>query len=238
MDLYEKLRAALRQEIEKHNLAGQNICVRCNALTVKEAIGTPEHDDYPIQKGKEVMVEAVFNGSKGQAFSDEYKNADYPIDDLLNISLDSNKNRAIFIASLNAVFNHLNLCTKTIHCRDKEPVECASVVENTLAAYKKILLIGFQPRFLEKLSQNHQIRVIDLDADNIGKTVSGVVVESADSTADAIKWCDAIFATGSTIVNGTTKDFIDQNKPVVFYGTTISAAAEILNLKRYCNNGH
>jgi len=238
MELYTKLKEALRQEIEKHNLAGQNISVRCSALTVKEAIGTPEHNDYPIQKGREVMVEAIFNGSKGQAFSDEFENADYRIDDLLNISLDSNKNRAIFIAGLNAVFNHINLCTKTIHCRDKEPVECASVAENTLAEYKKILLIGFQPRFLDKLSQNHQIRVIDLDADNIGRTVCGVVVESADSTAEAIKWCDAIFATGSTIVNGTTKYFIDQNKPVIFYGTTISAAAEILNLTRYCNNGH
>jgi uncharacterized protein (DUF4213/DUF364 family) len=55
---------------------------------------------------------------------------------------------------------------------------------------------------------------------------------------DAIKWSDLIFATGSTIVNGTIGNFINKNKPVIFYGVTISAAAKILNLKTYCYCGH
>ena len=60
MNLYEELREALNNEIQKHDLSGKNISVRCKALSATEAIGTPEHDDYPIIKGKEVMVEAVF----------------------------------------------------------------------------------------------------------------------------------------------------------------------------------
>jgi len=48
MNLYEELREALRKEIQKQSLSGQNISVRCKALSTTEARGTPEHDDYPI----------------------------------------------------------------------------------------------------------------------------------------------------------------------------------------------
>ncbi len=77
-----------------------------------------------------------------------------------------------------------------------------------------------------------------MDQDNISSDVFGVVVESPEMTADAIKWCDLIFANGSTIVNGTILNFLNQEKPVIFYGVTISAAANILNLKKYCHCGH
>ena len=238
MNLYDQLKEALRKEIQKHSLSGQNISVRCKALSATEAIGNPEHDDYPIIKGKEVMVEAVFKGAKGQAFTDEFENADLIVDDLLKINLDSNKKRSIFISGLNAVFRYLNLCDKTIHCKDEEPKECASNLPEAIGALNNVLLVGHQPRFLEMLASTYSIRVVDMDQDNIGSEVFGVVIEPPEMTADAIKWCDLIFATGSTIVNGTITNFLIQDKPVLFYGVTISAAATILNLKKFCHCGH
>ena len=238
MNLYEELKEALRKEIQKHSLSGQNISVRCKALSATEAIGKPEHDDYPIIKGKEVMVEAVFKGEKGQAFTDEFENADYLVDDLLKIKLNSNKKRSIFISGLNAVFRYLDLCDKTIHCKDKEPKECASNLSEAIGPLNNVFLVGYQPRFLEMLASKYSVRVVDMDHDNIGSDVFGVVIEPPEMTADAIKWCDLIFATGSTIVNGTITDFINQDKPVLFYGVTISAAANILNLRKYCHCGH
>ncbi|MFH1077153.1 MAG: DUF364 domain-containing protein, partial [Pseudomonadota bacterium] len=202
MDLYERLRDALKKEVQKHNLSGQNISVRCKALPASEAIGRPEHNDYPIVKGKEVMVEATFQGAKGQAFTDQFEDADYLVDDLLKIELNSNKRRAGFISGLNAVFRFLNLCDKTIHCKDKEPKTCASNLVETIGA-NNIFIVGYQPRFIEMLAPKHSIRVVDMDQDNIGKNSPGVVIESPEMTPDAIKWCDLIFATGSTIVNGT-----------------------------------
>jgi hypothetical protein len=238
MNLYDPLREALRNEIQKHSLSGQNISVRCKALSATEAIGNPEHDDYPIIKGKEVMVEAVFKGAKGQAFTDEFENADLIVDDLLKIRLDSNQKRSIFISSLNAVFRHLNLCDKTIHCKDEEPKECARNLPEAIGPLNNVLLVGYQPRFLEMLKSTCSIRVVDMDQDNIGSEVSGVVIESPKMTPDAIKWCDLIFATGSTIVNGTVTYFLNRDKPVIFYGVTISAAATILNLNKFCHCGH
>ncbi len=238
MNLYEELREALNNEIEKHHLSGKNISVKCKALSAKEAIGTPEHDDYPIIKGKEVMVEAVFEGAKGQAFADDFENADYLVDDLLKISLDSNKRRASFISGLNAVFRYLGLCDKTIHCKDSEPTLCANNLPEFIGSRNNVLLVGYQPRFLEMLTSQYNVRVIDLDRDNIGSKISGVVIEPPEMTPDAMKWSDLIFATGSTIVNGTIIDFINQDKPAIFFGVTISAAANILNLKTYCHCGH
>lgn len=238
MPVYEELREALRKIIQTHNLSGQNIRVRCKALSAAEAIGKPEHDDYPIIKGREVMVEADFKGAKGQAFTDEFENADYVVGDLLTIALNSNKRRASFISGLNAVFRYLELCDKTVHCKDAEPKICANHLPEVLGPRQNVLLVGYQPRFLEILASRYHLRVVDLDQDHIGTTVCGVVIESPEMTADAIQWSDLVFATGSTIVNGTITNFLQQTKPVIFYGVTISAAATILNVKKFCHCGH
>lgn len=238
LNIYEELRAALRKEIRIHHLSGQNIKVSCNALSATEAIGKPEHDDYPIIKGREVMVEADFNGAKGQAFADEFERADYVVDDLLTIPLNSNKTRASFIAGLNAVFRYLELCDKTIHCKDAEPTLCAKHLPELVGTGQNVLLVGYQPRFLDTLTSRYTVRAVDLDQDRIGSHVCGIVIEPSEMTADAIQWCDFIFATGSTIVNGTITNFLQQAKPVMFYGVTISAAATILNVKTFCHCGH
>ena len=238
MNLYEKLREALGKEIRKHNLSGQNISVRCKVLSAEEAIGKPNHDDYPLARGREVMVEAVFKGAKGQAFTDEFENADFPVDRLLQIKLNSNRNRSFFISGLNSVFSHLKLCDKTVHCKDAELEDCARNLSGFIGKKNHILLVGHQPRFLEQISAKYDTRVIDLDKDNIGSVFSGVSIEPPEMTHEAIKWSDFILATGSTVVNGTVTDFLGLNKPVFFYGVTISASAGILNLNRYCHCGH
>ncbi|SCY49448.1 Rossmann-like domain-containing protein [Desulfoluna spongiiphila] len=238
MNPFDELRDALGQEISANHLSGQRIQVRCKALSAKEAIGTPEHEDYPIIKGREVMVEAEFGGAKGQAFADAYEEADYSVDDLMTMALDSNRRRASFIAGLNAVYRYLNLCDKTVHCRDAEPLECASHVAEAVVPGQKVLLVGHQPRFLEKLSAHGAVRAVDMDEGNIGTAFSGVVIEPPEMTEEAIDWCDTIFATGSTLVNGSLPTFLNRGKPVVFYGVTVSAAARILNLNTYCRCGH
>jgi hypothetical protein len=237
-DPYERCKEALDREIHHHHFAGRRVSVRCKALSAKEAIGNPEHTDYPIIKGREVMVEADFGGIKGQAFTDAFENADIAVEDLLKMTLDTNQRRAVFISGLNAVFRHLGLCGKTIHCRDNEPKQCAEGLSSAIGAHQKVLLVGHQPRFLECLAANYDVRAVDLDPDNIGKTFSCVTIEPPEKTPEAINWCDLIFATGSTMVNGTLPAFIGLDKPVIFYGVTISAAAKICGLKTYCACGH
>ncbi|MBU2510963.1 hypothetical protein KJ966_06480 [bacterium] len=238
-EIYDRLKAALKKEIEKNSLRGNRIEITCRALSSKEAIGTPEHDDYPIIKGKEVMIEAVFKGASGQAFTDEFRNCSYPVEKLLEADPSSTPDRANFIAGLNAVFKYLQLCDKTVHCRDKEPVDCAKhLITQSEFFGKKILLVGFQPRFLEYLTKQNPVRVLDLDPDNVNREHFGVTIETSEQASAAINWCDIIFATGSTLVNGTISEFLKNDKPTVFFGVTISAAASILGLNTYCHCGH
>lgn len=238
IDLYNTLKECLRKEAVKADLLDELVSIKCKVLTAREAIGDPEHRDYPILVGKESMVEAEFIGSKGQAFADDYQNIELTIGELLKIDLDNNKNRSTFIAAYNAIFRYLGLCEKTIHCRDEEPVECASKLSEAIPLDAKVLLIGFQPRFLEYLAEKYQVRAIDLDKDNIGTEKFGVMIEPPEATDAAIEWCDYILATGSTIANGSVTRFVNTGKPTIFYGTSIAAPAISLGLTTYCQLGH
>ncbi len=84
-EIYTRLKNSLQQEINKNDLSGTNIDITCRALSSKEAIGTPDHDDYPIVKGREVMIEATFKGASGQAFTDEFVNSSFSVEKLLKI---------------------------------------------------------------------------------------------------------------------------------------------------------
>ncbi len=62
---YEELKQKLKQLVESHDLLRENIKITARSLTPKEAIGEPERKDFPLLKGKEVMMEANFLGQKG-----------------------------------------------------------------------------------------------------------------------------------------------------------------------------
>jgi hypothetical protein len=238
LSVYVKLKESLQEVARKNNLFDKTVAIRCRTLTSEEAIGVPEDQDYPIIKGRERMLEAQFEDGKGQAFSDEYGNSNHSIRDILEMDLDSNRKRAKFIATLNAVYRHLGLCQKTVHCRDSEPKQCGKDLLEVIEPNKKILLIGLQPRLLESLASRQSVRVIDLDLENVGQDKFGVTVEGEETTEEGIAWCDELLVTGSTIVNDTIGRFLNTGKPVRYFGVTISAPAIVLGLKTYCPVGH
>lgn len=147
-DIYIQMKDALKAEIVRHDLADKRIDIKCKPLSVEEAIGTPDHDDYPIVKGKEVMMAATFNGAVGQAFTDEYTDISLSVDGLLETDHTKTNERAIFIAGLNAVYRSLALCEKTVHCKDKEPVACAdNLIQQPQFSGKKFFWSGFSQDF-------------------------------------------------------------------------------------------
>ncbi len=238
MSIYKEMQEALNKLALENNILESTIEINCKALSAKEAIGDTEHDDYPIHKGKEVMVEATFNSAKGQAFTDCYETGSYKVKELISMDLNDNKSRASFVSSINAIWKYYGKAEKTIHCRDKEPVECAGELHKYYDFNKRTLLIGLQPRFLEILAGNGEVRVLDLDKDNIGKKIAGVEIENGAKFNEVLEWSEQIFATGSTLCNGTLQGIIDSGKPTTFFGVTIAAAAEIFGLNTYCACGH
>ncbi len=214
--------------------------VNARTLSANEAIGAPERSDYPIQKGREVMVEATFKGFKGQAFTDQPGTLSGTLREILGHTPTSNFERAVFIATANAVLRSLGKIDKTIHCRDKEPGICAKQLVHYVRerfGKPKIAFIGLQPGMVAELSQTYEMRVVDLDQDNIGKRFASVVVEPPANTAEMIEWSDIVLATGSTAVNDSLQSLIG-SRPIVFYGVTVSGLAYINGLEQYCHCGH
>jgi len=210
--------------------------VSARPLSPQEAIGKPDRTDFPILKGKEVMVEAVFRDSRGHAFTDMPGNFQGSLQAVMDLDLQTNFERAVFIATFNAVMREAGRILNTVHCRDRDPKICAEQMPDFIREnFKnpKIAFVGFQPAMLEQLSQSFMLRVIDLDEDNIGVDRFGVTIEGPENTEDVLSWGDIIVATGSTCVNGTIGYFLNK-KPVVFYGVTVAGPAALYGYHRFC----
>ena len=236
-EVYTELRNRFLHVCESHDLLGEPVQITAKVLDSQEAIGDPEASDFPLQKGKERLVQAVFGSGTGQAFTDQYGDFSGKLREVLDMPLGSNFRRAVFVASLNAVLRHLNDIQGTVHCRDDGPDLCAAALVDFVRnrfGRPRITQVGFQPRMAEHLSRAFECRVLDMDPDNIGSRKSGVKVEGPDVGAEAADWADLLLVTGSTLVNGTIGAFLS-HKQVLFYGTTIAGAAHLMGWDRFCD---
>ena len=237
--IYRQLTDKFGGICREHDLLDRPVQVSARVLTTQEAIGDPEADDFPLQQGKERLMQADFLGASGQAFTDRFGDYQGPLRQILDMPLTNNYRRAVFVATLNAVMRYLNQADRTIHCRDKEPAECAAELADFISREynrPKITQIGFQPAMVQALSQRFDFRIIDLDPDNIGKEKRGTRIEGPEATDDAAQWADLLLVTGTTIVNGTIEQFLT-GKTVLFYGTTIAGAAALMDWPRFCARG-
>ncbi|MBN2238194.1 MAG: hypothetical protein JW712_00335 [Dehalococcoidales bacterium] len=239
-NVYDILVEEFQRIVRENNLESEEITVTATTLTPEEAIGNPEDKDYPLITGKERLMQAEFRGHYGQAFTDMHGNFTGKLIDIAATMPENNFRRAIFISSLNAVMNYLGLISKTIHCKDTEPKLCSQeLVSYMQNEYDnpKIAIVGFQPRIIEEMSKRYEVRVTDMDENNINSEKFGVLVRSPEFTEENLDWCDLAMVTGTTVVNNTIDQFMT-DKPVIFYGVTISGTAQLLGLKQFCHCGH
>lgn len=205
-------------------------------LTPEEAIGKPDRDDYPLLNGKEVMMEAQFHGEIGQAFTDQPGRFEGTLAEVLHLPLNTNFRRAVFVATLNALMRSLKRVKATVHCKDKEPAMCAKQLPEYIQkhyGHPKIAFVGFQPALIQSLSSGFNLRVTDLNPDNIGQIRCGVHIDSAVLNVENARWADIVLSTGSVLVNNTYHE-LQQGKPVIYYGVTAAGIAELFNLPRIC----
>ena len=167
----------------------------------------------------------------------------------MGLSLNMNNNRAIFIATLNAVTARLNLVTRTRHCHDEEPEECASQIAQhimTDAGNIKVGLIGLQPAILMNLAHTFGIDKVcctDLNINNIGSRKYGVEIwDARKETEKLIKRCDLALVNGSTIANNTFDEIremaILKGKRLIIYGVTGAGVSALVGLEILCFQPH
>ncbi|KAB1441350.1 Rossmann-like domain-containing protein [Pseudodesulfovibrio senegalensis] len=228
---------------KKEDILGQSVRVVTGPLSVEQAIGDPGGGDFPIQKGKEKLMEAGVGDARGQAFTDDFGTHSATLGEIAQLPLDSNFNRAVFVAAFNAAMRSIGQSENTVHCRDNGPHDCAAQLPDYIRkTYGKprITHVGFQPAMIESVGREFELRVLDLDPDNIGQTRRGVLVEGPEAAAEAIEWAELLMVTGTTLANATIDNFIDAEgrgvtgAPVLFYGTTIAAACDLMGWDRFC----
>jgi uncharacterized protein (DUF4213/DUF364 family) len=237
--LYEIIKKEFIKLINENGLQGEEVVIRANPLSPKQAIGNPEDKDYPLVVGVERMMQAEFRGSLGQAFTDMYGDFSGRLSEIVEMDLKNNFRRAVFISSLNAVMKNLGLITKTVHCKDNQPRECSQELVKYIEknyGKPKVAMAGFQPRMVEALAKHFELRVTDMNKDNIGKEKFGVKIYDPSHTKENLDWCDIALVTGTTVVNDTIDQF-RISKPVIFYGITIAGTAKLLGLDHFCPFG-
>ena len=124
-ELLELIVSRFRELPEVESLIDETIEIRAKALSPEEAIGNTARKDYPILDGKDVMIEAVCNGASGQAFTCAPADFFGTLNDILNMDFENDPQAAgLLIATINAVMASLNICDRTVHCKNEGPALC------------------------------------------------------------------------------------------------------------------
>ena len=247
-DIIEESKELFREIIRKNDLSNSSVAIEAKTLTPEEAIGNPTRRDYPIIEGKERMVEAEFLGARGHAFTDSPLDFIGLLEDVLDLKIDSNQHRAVYLATLNAVLAHLGMARGTIHCKNNEPEDCARQIADYIRetwGEVKIGLIGLNPAIAETLAKTFgadRIFTTDLDYKNIGKHRFGIPIwDGRTRTEELVRECDFVLATGTTLGNGTFDgiwSLIERyEKPYLFYGVTVAGISELMGINRICPYG-
>lgn len=231
------LRKKFEELIKEHHFEPMRVNVRAFPLGVKDAIGCPQERDYPLVRGKEHLMEASFEGARGQAYTDLCGPFEGTLAQVLDLPLENNYERAVLISTLNAVLRHLGLVRNTVHCKDDGPRRCSLELVEFISrrwGTPKVALIGLQPRMAEALSERFPLRIADMDPENLGRRFGEATVESPEGEEEILKWCDIAVVTGTVLTNGTLDPILGFGEKVIFYGVTVAGAAHLMGWPRFC----
>ncbi len=248
MPIVETLKEKFAGIVRDNGLLDETVRIKLGTLTPRQAIGDPARKDFALLEGREVMIEAEFRGSYGQAFTDVPQAFDGTLGDILSLGLHSGHERALFIASLNAVMASLNSLTATRHCRDEGPEKCAGEIAGYLMkTYGPVRIgqIGFQPAILAHLVQvfgQDNVVCTDLAVNNVGARKSGIEIwDGRTHTEELVRRSDTVLATSSTIANGSYDSIAATcerlGRRLIIFGVTGAGAAALCDLELVCFEG-
>ena len=232
-DVYTTIRLAFQDVVNAKEIQDRTVTVSARDF---DAAGSGD------LHGKEIKLTGEYEGAAGECFTSFPGEFNGTIAELMALDIEHNPvDRSVYIAGINAVLNKYELADDCLSCDEADRKRCASrIVQQFKKNNGKVncLLVGYQEEMAQALSEAFPLRILDLDQDNIGREVYGVLIEDgATAYQDASRWAEVIVCTGSAFANGTIYDYIKLPKDVQFYGTTIAGAARILELRRICPFG-
>ena len=244
----EESKLELGKIITQRKLQDTDVSILVRPLTPEEAIGKPGRRDFPIIEGKERVIEAQVLGAKGHSFTDSPADFTGTLAQILALALETNTNRALFIAAMNATLRYLNLCEKTVHCKDEEPARCAKeIAAHILKEWGKVRvgLVGLNPAIAEALVETFgqaNVKITDLNLQNVNSSRYGPEIwDGRKMTDDLIEQSDVLLITGTTFVNCTFDSIMEgvrkYKKDYLIYGVTGAGICTLMGLNRICPFG-
>jgi uncharacterized protein (DUF4213/DUF364 family) len=243
--ILENSKIQLAEIITQNRLLNAHVSVLVKTLTPEEAIGVPGRRDFPIILGKERVVEADVIGARAHAFTDSPGEFMGNLKEVLTLPLTSNRERSIYVATLNAILKYLNLMEDTIHCKNEDPEKCGKEIASQLLkrwGKVKVGFIGLNPAIAEYLIITfgaENVKITDLNKQNVNSFKNGVKIwDGNEMTEELVKQSDVILITGTTFVNGTF-DYImhcvqKYRKDYLIYGVTGAGICKLLGFNRIC----
>jgi hypothetical protein len=243
--ILEQTRLKFGRIVDEKGLSESRIRVTARILTPEEAIGSPQRRDYPIIIGREKMIEAQFLGARGHAFTDMPTDFEGPLSEVLSLPMETNAQRAIYLATLNAVLRFLGLADGTVHCKDEDPERCAlhiaEYIQNRWGQIR-LGLLGLNPAIAERMIKTFgrdRVVITDRDRRNVGVEKYGVVVwDGFTRTEELIREADVILMTGTTLGNHSFDAIYELintcQKPYLCYGVTVAGISALMGIPRIC----
>ncbi len=244
----EQTRSKFKEIVQENHLVDTDVYVSTKQLSAEEAIGIPERRDFPIIIGKEHVIEANVLGSKGHAYTDSPRAYTGVLRDVLELPLTTNQDRAIYVATLNAVLNYLNIVSTTVHCKDEDPEKCAMDIAKFIKdkhGMIKVGLIGLNPAIAERLIDifgKDNVCITDLNETNIGKVRFNVEIwDGLTRTEELVQFADLVLLTGTTLLNNTFNSILNlikaKEKKYLVYGVTTAGVSYLTEIPRICPYG-
>jgi len=228
----------------EEEMLDESVKVTTRALSPEEAIGSPKRKDFPLLAGKEVLMQAEFRGSSGQAFTTAPRAFEGTLADVEALPLTGHSERAVLIATMNAVLRSMGLVRGTVHCKDDGPERCGKLIATRLNEEMggRLGIVGFQPALVEHCVAClgcERVMVSDLNPAVVGTLRYGIEVMDGMACVDEMaRKCDVLLITGTTLVNNTLDEILEaasaHGTDTVFYGTTVAGAAYLCGWKRLC----
>jgi uncharacterized protein (DUF4213/DUF364 family) len=243
--ILDRAREMFSRIVREEALDAARVSVRAGALAPEEAIGSPARRDFPILAGREAVIEAVIDGSRGQAFTSEPASFEGTLGEILAMELRSDRERAFLLAAMNAVMAHLGMLEGTLHCKGELPERCAREMASRLCGEwgaVRVGLVGLNPAIAEALASEFgagSVAVTDLDPATIGRTVAGVEVwDGRTRTGELVERSDGLVITGSCLANGTFDGIFEKVRAMgrlyVVFGITAASVCRLVGLERVC----
>jgi len=192
--------------------------------------------------GRGLLLRCNLREHYGDASASEAKGFEGRVVEAGGKAMDKGGEKAVFFATLNALYSFAGLVDKTVHCRAEQMDACGhdlvNYIEDKYGRDVRVAHIGYKPEHVKPLVKAFKTYVTDLNPPLAKDRPRSVRVLDESKNPEVIKRADVVCIPGCSAVNGTLPGLLrwceEHNTPALLYGITVAACSKILNLPYFC----